>query len=52
MPVIERIDRLVARWRAQRSRRRTEMLITALPPDLQRDIGWPAVDPFPATRTR
>lgn len=37
MPTLPILDRL----RQATARRRTRMLINALPPEIRRDIGWP-----------
>lgn len=39
-------------WRQQRSRRRTEAMLAALPPELQRDVGWPVMELHAAVKTR
>lgn len=38
--MFESISRFAADWRAARARRRTEIMLEALPPELQRDVGY------------
>lgn len=45
MSVISTIGRFAADYAAARSRRQTEREIRSLPLDVQKDIGWPDVEP-------
>lgn len=50
--MIGTLSRLAAQWKTQRMRRRTELVIGDLSPELRRDIGFPAVDVFPDGKSR
>ncbi|MGB3501470.1 MAG: hypothetical protein WBA44_07600 [Mesorhizobium sp.] len=41
MSIMSRISRLAADYRAARARQQTEISVSNLPLELQRDIGWP-----------
>jgi hypothetical protein len=41
MSILNAFDQYVAGFRARRELARTERMITSLPPDVQKDIGWP-----------
>lgn len=45
MFVISTIGRLAADYAAARNRRRTEKQIRSLPLEIQKDIGWPDLQP-------
>lgn len=45
MFVISTIGRLAADYAAARNRRRTEQQIRSLPLEIQKDIGWPDLQP-------
>jgi hypothetical protein len=41
MSILNAFDHYVAGFRARRDAARTERMISSLPPDVQKDIGWP-----------
>jgi len=43
MSVFRRIDRYIADFRHERELARNERMIRALPPEVQKDIGWPDI---------
>ncbi|MGB3389258.1 MAG: hypothetical protein WBA88_14860 [Pseudaminobacter sp.] len=45
MSVISTIGRFAAEYATARNRRRTEREIRSLPLEIQKDIGWPDVQP-------
>ena len=41
MSILSSIGRIAAEFSAARARHQTERAIRALPPEIQKDIGWP-----------
>ncbi|MDH6232651.1 hypothetical protein M2281_003250 [Mesorhizobium soli] len=46
MFILERIGRMAAQYSRARTRYLTERSVRALPVEIQKDIGWPAVQDF------
>ena len=40
MPLFDDLGRIGTRYRAVRSRRMTDRIMAALPPEIQRDLDW------------
>jgi hypothetical protein len=45
MSILSAFSRYIAGYRALRARRATERLISSLPPEIRKDIGWPGCYP-------
>jgi len=41
MSILSTLGRIAAEYRAVRARQQTERSIRSLPPEIQKDIGWP-----------
>lgn len=52
MSMFKGLSHFARGWQQQRVRQRTEAMLAALPLELQRDVGWPAMDFRPAVETR
>jgi hypothetical protein len=48
--MFDQLTRFAADWRRARARRRTRLILSQLPPELQRDVGYPADDIMPTLR--
>lgn len=45
MSVIETLQQKIGEYRARRERTRTERIVSTLPSEIQKDIGWPGFYP-------
>lgn len=46
------VDDVIARWRCYRNDARTRRIVSNLPPQIRKDIGWPDVLPDHGGRRR
>ena len=48
--MFDQLTRFAADWRRSRARRRTRLILSQLPPELPRAVGYPSDDILPSLR--